>query len=116
MKKLILLPIWLLCLTSVTLGKEYKISTPEEFQHAAAAAKPGDEIILANGTYSGWATTVNIQGTTDHPVIIRAESPGKAPMEESASRLDRIRYCSEHKVHIPSFVTTGSSAAMARRR
>jgi poly(beta-D-mannuronate) lyase len=77
MKNLLLLQICMICITTVSTGKEYKVSTPEAFQEAAAAAKPGDEIIIANGTYSGWSTAVNIQGTTNHPVIIRAESPGK---------------------------------------
>ncbi len=77
MKNFYLLLICLICLSNVSIGKSYKVSTPEAFQNAAAKARTGDQIIIANGSYIGWAITAEIQGTTDHPVIIRAETTGK---------------------------------------
>jgi len=77
MKNLLLLPFYLLCLTSVTTAKEYKVTTPEEFQKSAESAKAGDQIIIANGTYRFWELSINCNGEADNPVIIRAETPGK---------------------------------------
>jgi poly(beta-D-mannuronate) lyase len=53
----------------------YNITDPEELEDQTYVA--GDEIILANGVYD---TDERIDfvgnGTTDHPIVFRAESPG----------------------------------------
>jgi len=57
-------------------GKAYKVANQEEFKKAALVVRAGDEIVIANGNYSGWELTVNTNGTEDRPVIIRAETAG----------------------------------------
>jgi len=51
-----------------------KVKTAGELEKAATTAKPGDEIVISNGTYSNWETTINTKGTERKPIIIRAES------------------------------------------
>lgn len=76
MKNLMLLAAVLLSFTTLT-AKEYKVANPDEFQKAAAAALAGDEIVIANGNYQNWALTFKTNGTSDKPILIRAETPGE---------------------------------------
>ncbi len=55
----------------------YKVASAIEFQKAAGMAIAGDEIVIANGQYSGWELSVTINGTSAKPIVIRAESSGK---------------------------------------
>ncbi|MES2275839.1 MAG: chondroitinase-B domain-containing protein [Bacteroidota bacterium] len=59
------------------MAKVYKVANADEFKKAADQAKPGDEIVIANGNYSPWAQTVATNGSAGKPVIIRAETPEK---------------------------------------
>jgi poly(beta-D-mannuronate) lyase len=76
--KNILFTIGCLCAFQLSFGKIYKVKTAEEFNKAAVSVLAGDEIVIANGNYSNWATVINNNGTPDKPIIIRAENPGKA--------------------------------------
>lgn len=52
----------------------------EEFEEAANALKPGDELVLRGGTYSQTGRrAVTVQGTADRPVVIRA-AQGQSPL------------------------------------
>jgi poly(beta-D-mannuronate) lyase len=75
--KNILFTIGCLCIFQLSFGKIYKVKTAEEFNKAAVNVLAGDEIVIANGNYSNWATVINNNGTLDKPIIIRAENPGK---------------------------------------
>ena len=53
------------------------VSDVEVFNRRAKALKPGDELVVKNGVYTGWATTlVEGKGTAEKPVVIRPETPG----------------------------------------
>ncbi|MDB5127943.1 polysaccharide lyase 6 family protein [Mucilaginibacter sp.] len=75
--KNILFTIGCLCIFQLSFGKIYKVKTAEEFNKVAVSVLAGDEIVIANGSYSSWATVINSSGTLDKPIIIRAESLGK---------------------------------------
>jgi len=77
MKNLIILMSCLLCVFTSALGKVYKVASQDEFKKAADMVVAGDEIVIANGNYSGWELVVKTNGTADKPIIIRAETPGK---------------------------------------
>jgi nitrous oxidase accessory protein NosD len=76
--KNILFTIGCLCAFQLSFGKIYKVKTAEEFNKAAVSVLSGDEIVIANGSYTNWGTAINSNGTVDKPIIIRAESSGKA--------------------------------------
>ena len=76
--KNILFTIGCLCAFQLSFGKIYKVKTSEDYNKAAVSVLAGDEIVIANGNYSNWATVINNNGTLDKPIIIRAESSGKA--------------------------------------
>jgi poly(beta-D-mannuronate) lyase len=77
MKNLIVLMSCLLCSFTSIWAKAYKVTTQDEFKKAAGVVMAGDEIVIANGNYSGWELAVTTNGVAGKPVIIRAETGGK---------------------------------------
>ena len=53
------------------------IRTIDEFNQAAASVQPGDEIVLANGTWTDVELELKAEGLPDNPVTLRAEEPGQ---------------------------------------
>jgi poly(beta-D-mannuronate) lyase len=64
-------------LISSSTGNTYVVSTESEFNQRAASAQPGDVILVADGTYSGWQLKIPSVGTNDKPIIYTAQHPGK---------------------------------------
>ena len=62
-----------------------QVSNPTELRNAIAAAKAGDEIILAAGTYtiSGANIACSVNGTQAAPIIVRSATPLAAKLEMS---------------------------------
>ncbi|AHF15521.1 polysaccharide lyase 6 family protein [Niabella soli] len=55
------------------------VTSIDELQQAINRAKPGEEIVLKNGVYAAGANiTIACTGTKEKPIIIKAESIGKA--------------------------------------
>ncbi|HAS45130.1 MAG TPA: hypothetical protein DCS93_31900 [Microscillaceae bacterium] len=53
------------------------VSTESQFNSAVSNASAGDQIVVANGTYSNWSMNiVGSNGTPSNPIIIKAETPG----------------------------------------
>ncbi len=53
------------------------VSDVETFNARAEALRPGDELVVENGVYTGWATAlVEGKGVAGKPVVIRPETPG----------------------------------------
>src|SRR5436190_3827357 len=55
---------------------------------ALTNALPGDEIVLANGTYAGF--TVTKDGTVANPILIRAENQNLATVSSSIIRFNTV--------------------------
>jgi poly(beta-D-mannuronate) lyase len=53
------------------------VRTMDEFNRAAAALKPGDKLVLANGTWHDVEFRLRAQGRADAPIELIAEDPGK---------------------------------------
>ncbi len=56
---------------------EYLIHNEQEFNSISQQIKPGDDIMIANGTYAPWSLIINSKGTAQKPIIIQAETTGK---------------------------------------
>ena len=53
------------------------VSDVDGFNERAKTLKSGDELVVKNGKYTGWATAlVEGKGTAEKPVVIRPETPG----------------------------------------
>lgn len=57
------------------------VSTPAELTTAIDGASPGDEIVLADGTYRMTGATCDTAGTEAMPIVVRAASPLGAKIE-----------------------------------
>src|SRR4051794_22680142 len=71
--------ILLLLLSKPVLGSAITVSSIADLQKAINQAKPGDQIMLADGVYTTTDDiTVKQQGTREKPIIIAAQHLGKA--------------------------------------
>ncbi len=88
----------------------------EEFETIANSLKPGDELILYNGTYSQTARrAVTAKGTPDKPVIIRAVE-GQEPIithpQEVAARYNNIEFIDCEYMTIRGIYFKGGSSGV----
>lgn len=60
------------------------VKTINELNAAVKIAKPGDEIILANGNWENVHIKFNGEGTKEKPIILKAETPGKVILSGSS--------------------------------
>ena len=58
-----------------------EVSSQEGLDQAIADAKAGDEIVIKNGTYRDFSIVLDANGSAEHPIILRAESPGEVYLE-----------------------------------
>ena len=58
-----------------------KISNNEELKEAISNAKPGDDIVLANGVWKDIQIKFRGKGTKDKPITLRAETAGEVTIE-----------------------------------
>ena len=61
------------------------VSNIEELNTAIKDAKPGDNIVLANGTYKDFEIKFTGEGTEDKPITLEAETAGKVFIEGESS-------------------------------
>lgn len=54
-----------------------KVSTPEELENAIANADPGNRIVMANGIWNDLQIRFIGKGTSENPITLAAETPGK---------------------------------------
>ena len=57
------------------------VADADELLAAIASAAPGDEIVLADGTYTLSGASCAAQGTADAPIVVRAATPYGAVVE-----------------------------------
>jgi len=76
MKKLFITALLILG-ANAAICKNYTIHTEQEFNTISAQLKPGDNVVIANGTYGTWSLVANTIGTAAKPVTIKAETSGK---------------------------------------
>tara|TARA_R110002049_G_scaffold232047_2_gene404592 strand:+ start:41 stop:2356 length:2316 start_codon:yes stop_codon:yes gene_type:complete len=57
------------------------VKTNQELYDAIKNAKPGDKIILSNGTWKNVEIKFRGQGTKENPIVLKAETAGKVSIE-----------------------------------
>ncbi len=75
-------------------GAETMVANVDEFHQSVKAARPGDVIILANGTWRDVELVADATGTPDSPIIIRAQEPGGVTISGDS----RLRISGRHIV------------------
>lgn len=58
-------------------NSSYLVDTQEQFREAVQNAKPGDHIVLANGTWYDFEIRFTTSGAPDRPVVLTAETQGQ---------------------------------------
>ncbi|MEM5567082.1 chondroitinase-B domain-containing protein [Psychroserpens sp. AS72] len=84
MKKIayiLVLAILLVACGETKISTEIKVSNIDELNTAINEAKPGDNIVLANGVYKDVEIKFRGQGTKENPITIKAETAGKVSIE-----------------------------------
>lgn len=81
------------------------VTNLEELNAANKKAVPGDIIILKNGDWKEVSIKLTAKGTKDHPVIFRAETPGKVIISGNSS----LKIGGNYIVVDGFFFTNGSS-------
>ena len=61
---------------------------PQDGWESIEAAEPGDEVVLAPGTYQ-FRLYLDKEGTADQPIVIKAEDPGNPPVWDLDGQLVR---------------------------
>ena len=67
--------------TKTTLASATTVSNIADLNNAIKDAKPGDNIVLANGTYTDFEIKFRGKGTKDNPITLKAETNGKVSIE-----------------------------------
>jgi hypothetical protein len=63
------------CSVPVPTGNQVQVSTASALQAAMTAAKPGDVIVLAAGTYSSMSFAGGAAGTASAPIVLMSADP-----------------------------------------
>ena len=90
------------------MAAEISVSSVAELTKAAAEAKPGDAITLADGQYDE-PCTLEAKGTAEQPVVIRSETIGGANLR------GRLRIARDH-VTLSGFRFTGKGWVFIKAR
>jgi len=80
MKYSVFLPLLILLLSSCNdsgTKSSLLVNNNNELHQAITTVQPGDEIVLANGTWEDVQIRLTANGTKDHPITLRAETPGQ---------------------------------------
>jgi len=71
-----LIPALLAIVASLSIdARAAAIDTAEALARAVAAARPGDEVLIAPGRYDGWQLELAGKGSADAPIIVRPAEP-----------------------------------------
>lgn len=105
MKRTVLLALLMSAFSSVAFCKDYLVHNQQDLDAIAAQLKPGDNIVIAAGTYSNLSLKITASGTEKKPITIKAESTGKVIFTEDV--YDHIFNITGNDVVLNGFVFEG---------
>jgi poly(beta-D-mannuronate) lyase len=62
---------------AMSMAAEHQVSSAKEIDKAARAARPGDVLVMKDGTWTDQKIKFAAKGTKDQPITLRAATPGK---------------------------------------
>ena len=81
------------------------VANIDELNQAISQANPGDEIVLANGTWQDVEINFFGKGTAEAPIILRAETPGEVVLQGASN----LRLGGEYLLVDGLYFTNGAS-------
>lgn len=74
----LIIVLWISGLTTSPAWAEIiRVKSADEAKAAVQRTKPGDEIVLANGSYPDFKLNLSANGEPGRPIVLRTETPGK---------------------------------------
>src|SRR6185295_3913580 len=64
---------------------EHKVSSAADIARVAEVAKPGDVIVMADGTWENQVVVFKGKGTAEKPITLKAATPGKVVLTGKSS-------------------------------
>jgi poly(beta-D-mannuronate) lyase len=68
-----------------TRATEHAVASAAEIARIAAAATPGDVVVMADGAWTDQKIAFSAKGTPDRPITLRAQTPGKVILSNNSS-------------------------------
>ncbi len=96
-------------LSSMLFAGDIVVKNVDEFKEAVTKLEPGDNLILASGTWSDADLVFTGTGTKDAPITLKAEEPGKVILNGAS----RLRLGGEHLVVSGLLFTDGYTPGRA---
>jgi hypothetical protein len=81
---------------NTTSAGNHLVATEVDFIASMTNARPGDEVVIKNGTYANWSVEIEADGNKDEPIVIRPETRGG------------VVFTSDGVLKKPMFTFTGS--------
>jgi hypothetical protein len=88
----------------------------ESFRRAASEAKPGDQILLAPGTYRSMLHFSNLHGTEEEPIVLGVSDPANPPVIAGNVQISGRVACFRASVSMPNPVTDRPPIGMSTLR
>jgi poly(beta-D-mannuronate) lyase len=76
---------WICCAAPGCAATNVPAHSPSELKRVTGVAKPGDEIVIADGQYIDQQVEINATGTAARPVVVRAQTPGRVILTGKSS-------------------------------
>ena len=73
----VILSVLALVLSGQSMAKSWLVDTPKAYKKALKKVQPGDNIVLANGTWRDFEILFKGKGTEKNPITLTAETKGK---------------------------------------
>ncbi len=89
--------------------EEMLVSNADELNEAISNARPGTEIVLANGTWEDIQIRFVAKGTKEQPISLRAETPGKVVIQGKSD----LKLGGEYLVVDGLYFTNGASPSQS---
>ncbi len=80
-----LLPCLFSALFAPLCATEIRVQDIAALTTAIAAAQPGDSIVMADGTWPDLNVNLEVEGTPEAPIVLRAETPGQVVLSGQSS-------------------------------
>src|SRR5687767_3936884 len=64
---------------------EYQVGSAEEIQELKGKLRPGDVVVMRDGTWADQAITFDGEGTAEAPITLRARTPGKVALSGTST-------------------------------
>lgn len=66
-----------ICASGRASAADILVNDPQGYETAVKNVQPGDNIILADGTWQNFEILLNAKGTAEQPITLRGQTPGK---------------------------------------